>query len=136
MSNDTEQPFLNDLRVQAPNTTDTNIQKTRTDSSDLAYSIGIPQITAEDYVTESLSHHEHLDSPPSPRSPYSNNNNNINSNSNPHIIQQTLSKKLFNLEHYITIPLMFLLSFFVYYDRGGLASSLDNAQEQLLHDNA
>eukprot|EP01083_Nonionella_stella_P081826 225643_1 len=49
---------------------------------------------------------------------------------------QTLSKKLFNLEHYISIPMFFMLSFFVYYDRGGLASALDTAQEQLLNDNA
>lgn len=49
---------------------------------------------------------------------------------------QTLSKTLFNLEHYVMIPLLFMLSFFVYYDRGGLSAALNSAQEQLLNDSA
>lgn len=51
-------------------------------------------------------------------------------------IHRTLSKQLFNLDHYYMIPLLFLMSFFVCFDRGGLSASLNNAQDQLLDGSA
>ena len=122
-------------------------------SPDLGYSIAIPQPTTAQQLQQSQEDYSNnddgLESPPSPRSPRDNeeqatlgrpSGGNIDDFHGIDIIKvkktKSLSKKLFNIDHYLMIPLMFSLSFFVYYDRGGLAAALDNIQEQTLHDNA
>ena len=88
-----------------------------------SYSMGIPTDSNNKFSNEEPISNE-FESPSSPINSFKNAN------------KMTLSKKLFNLEHYITIPLMFMLAFFVYYDRGGLASALDTAQLQIFNNSA
>jgi len=135
MASADKQPFLADDHLS---TAQGNAHTTML-SPDLGDSIGPgPSRSHNDYGNNGL------DSPPSPRSPrdiavigkQSTEYSEYSTDLGTELVKPSLSKKLFNLEHYVMIPLMFMLSFFVYYDRGGLASALDFFQEQLLHDNA
>lgn len=154
MAEEDEQPLVQNDHLNIPSIDSPN----PTVSPDLGYSIGIPTAPNDEHIQQSQEDYSHnsdgLESPPSPRSPRDDVDNpqtevlgrpsggNIDDFHGIDLIkvvkpnQQSLSKKLFNIEHYLMIPLMFSLSFFVYYDRGGLASALDDLQEQLLHDNA
>jgi len=92
------------------------------------HSIAEPEANEDDHYRQANEDYVHT----LPQSPQSSSVQQHKSKSTP----PTLSKTLFNLEHYVMIPLLFMLSFFVYYDRGGLSAALNSAQEQLLDDRA
>lgn len=98
---------------------------------------GATPIDMENEISSDSPLYSILSSTDSPIKQYlSNKNIQIAHNINEHPPQISLSKLLFNIEHYILIPIMFSMAFFVYFDRGGLSSALSNMQTQLFEDSA
>eukprot|EP00485_Elphidium_margaritaceum_P010306 CAMPEP_0202700976 /NCGR_PEP_ID=MMETSP1385-20130828/14089_1 /ASSEMBLY_ACC=CAM_ASM_000861 /TAXON_ID=933848 /ORGANISM="Elphidium margaritaceum" /LENGTH=596 /DNA_ID=CAMNT_0049358273 /DNA_START=37 /DNA_END=1824 /DNA_ORIENTATION=- len=126
-TNDATQPFLSKDAHQKSSSSD----------DDLAMPTAKISEEIRQAQDDGYRHSHSLTAPPSPPSHQYSKGDDLESSllddAGTNTATMTLSKKLFNISHTVMIPLMFLLSFFVYYDRGALASSLDAAQKQLLH---